>query len=532
MFYGSLHTTRPGLPGGFNLDGYRAVLSLDNAQLLFETFRIAATNTTISLAFATVLAWLVARTDVPGRRALEVLITFPIFIPPILTSTVWGMLANPSVGILNVAWQTLTGDADPLLDIYSYAGVIWLMVQMSTAFLFMLLVDVFRAMDPSLEDASRLAGARPYQTFFRITLGMMLPALSSCFLLSLIRGMEAFEPALLYGSQAGIRMLATQIYLSVTQEENPSYQYPTALSFTMIVLMFLLVLVQWRILKGRRFQTVTGKGYTPRTVVLGRWRWLAFLPCAFFVVCAVILPVLQLISGSFFEYFGIYRWDMLTLEHYREVLTNPSIRRSFINTLVLAVGGAVSTMALGSVVAYATMRTRVRGRRLLEFLAWLPWMMPGMVMAVGFLWVFALLPPGIPLYGTIGAMLIADVALCMPVSVRVMSSAYAQISGDLEECSRVAGASWLQTQWHITLALVWPSLSVGWLLVFFGILREMSAAILLYSAGSETFSITLYRLWNDGRIEQVSVIGLFLLLLVVLMRWAHHRFLNRGVRPV
>jgi iron(III) transport system permease protein len=181
--------------------------------------------------------------------------------------------------------------------------------------------------------------------------------------------------------------------------------------------------------------------------------------------------------------------------------------------------GATATMVLGGLVAYVTARTTWRGRRLIDILAWLPWMMPGMVLGVGFLWGFAMLPGPIPIYGTIWALLLAYMTLGTPIAVRVMAGAYAQLSYDLEECSRVHGATWWQTMWRILIALAWPSFAVGWVLTFFGIMRELSASILLYAVGSEVLSVVLLKLWTNGRAEEVSVIGLMMMLLVIVFRW-------------
>ena len=532
LLYGSLHSTQPGLPGELSFAGYRKVFSGPNLELLLATVQIALATTGIAFIGATLLAWIIARTDTPGRRVLEVLITFPVFIPPILSSTAWGMLGNPQVGVFNLAWTALTGSETPIVNIYSWWGVVWLISQVSTAFLFMFLVDNFRAIDPSLEEASRMSGAGQGQTLFRITGVLLLPVLTNCFLLSFIRGLEAFEPALIYGSQAGIRMIATQVYLSITQEGTPDFQYATALGFSMIALMFCLVMLQWRILARRSFQTVSGKGFSPRLIRLGRWRWVTFAFCLLFVTLAVIAPVLQMIVGTFFEYFGYYYLDMLTLEHWRAVLTNREFWAIMGNTMLLGLIGATATMVLGSAASYVIIRRRIVGARVIEGLAWLPYMMPGIVLGVGFLWAFALMPASIPIYGTIWALIIANITLATPLSVRLMTAAFGQLATDLEEASRVAGAGWLATQWRITIALAWPSFMVGWILIFFGVLRELSAAMLLYSAGSETLSIMLFRLWNDGQVEQVSVIGLLLLGLVVVLRVVQHRFLVRGVRGV
>jgi len=186
-------------------------------------------------------------------------------------------------------------------------------------------------------------------------------------------------------------------------------------------------------------------------------------------------------------------------------------------------------MVLGGIVAYVTTRTLWFGRRLIDLLAWLPWMMPGMVLGIGFLWGFATLPHAIPIYGTLWALLLAYMALGTPVAVRVTSSAYQQIARDLEECSRVHGAGWWQTLGRVLVALAWPAFAVGWVLVFFGIMRELSASILLYAPGTQVLSVVMLKLWTAGKSEEVSVIGLLMLVLVLLFRWVQLRLIKTRI---
>ncbi|WP_244626835.1 ABC transporter permease [Bradyrhizobium ivorense] len=529
LLYGSLHSTPPGMAGTFNLDGYRDVITLQSAVTLLNTVGISLAKTIPSVILAVLLAWILARTDTPFRGALEVLITLPFFIPPILTAMAWGMLGNPQVGLLNQLYQWITGSETAPINVYSYGGVVWHMMQYSVPFLFLLIVDAFRAMDPSLEEAATMCGASRLRTFRTVTLQLMLPALTGAAILSFIRGIENFESPLFFGSPAGIRVITTDIYDSINQRSPPQYQYATAVSFVIMALLFLIVLLQRRMLRGRSFQTITGKGYSPSVMKLGAWRWATFAFCVLFFVVTVVLPVGQLIIGSFFKFFGFYQLDMLTLEHYREVFGSSEFWRGFSNTMLLGLVGATLTMLLGATVAYVSVRTKWRGRLLIDSMAWLPWMMPGIVLGVGFLWGFALLPHGIPIYGTIWALLLAYISLGTPLSVRAMSSAYAQLSFDLEECSRVHGASWLQTMRRIVLALAWPSFAVGWVLVFFGIMRELSASVLLYSVGSEVLSVVLLKLWANGNAEQVSVIGLIMMVLVIIFRWVQLKFINSRI---
>jgi iron(III) transport system permease protein len=529
LLYGSLHTTPPGEAGSFNLDGYRALLSAQSITIILNTLGIAAVKTVLSFTLALLLAWIIARTDTPGRAALEVLVTLPFFIPPILTAMAWGMLGNPQVGTINLVWKFLTGSHQSPINVYSYAGVVWHMMQYSTVFIFLFIVNAFRAMDPALEEASRMSGASGPTTFARITFVLMLPVITSSFLLSFIRGIESFESPLFFGLPARINVVTTEIYNAINQSAKPEYQYATALSFAVLALLFVLIIFQWRILHGRSFQTVTGKGYAPRIVRLGPWRWATFAFCILFFIVTVALPVGQLALGSFFKFFGFYSWDAITLDHYRAVLANGEFWRAAGNTMFLGLAGASATMVLGALVAYVTTRTRWRGRRILEALAWLPWMTPGIVLGVGFLWAFAMLPGPIPIYGTIWALFLAYMALGTPVAVRVMSAAYAQLAYDLEECSRVHGASFRQTLWRILIALSFPAFAVGWVLTFFGIIRELSASILLYSVHSEVLSVVLLRLWVEGKAEEVSVIGLMMMLLVILLRWLQYKIMRAGL---
>lgn len=529
LLYGSLHSTPPGMTGAFDLAGYREVFAVQNLVTLANTVGISLAKTIPSLICAVLLAWILARTDTPFARTLETLVTLPFFIPPILTAMAWGMLGNPQVGLLNQLWQWATGAETGPINVYSYGGVVWHMMQYSTPFLFLLIVDAFRAMDPSLEEAARMCGASRLRTFFTVTLQLMLPALTGAAILSFIRGIENFESPLFFGSPAGIHVITTDIYDSINQRSPPQYQFATAISFVIMALLFLIVLMQRRMLRGRRFETVTGKGYSPAVMKLGSWRWATFAFCILFFIVTVALPVGQLLLGSFFKFFGFYTWDMLTLEHYRAVFGSGAFWRGFGNTMFLGLVGATLTMLLGGAVAYISVRTKYRGRLLIDLMAWLPWMMPGIVLGVGFLWGFALLPHAIPIYGTIWALLLAYISLGTPLSVRTMSSAYAQLSFDLEECSRVHGATWLQTMRRIVLVLAWPSFAVGWVLIFFGIMRELSASILLYSVGSEVLSVVLLKLWANGNAEQVSVIGLIMMALVILFRWAQLKFLNARI---
>lgn len=529
LVYGSLHSTPPGMPGQFDLEGYKKVFTLSNLLILWNSIYIAFAKSAISIVLAVLFAWIVARTDTPFRGAFEVLLALPFFIPPIITATAWSLLGNPRVGFINTAWRWLTGTDGTLVNVFSYGGVIWHLVQHTVPFIFLLLVDAFRAMDPSLEESSRMSGASRSQTFFRITLILMLPVISSAFILSFMRGVEAFESPLFFGTPANIQVIVTEIYRAINRNATADYQYATALGVTIMVFLFALVAIQWGVLRGRSFQTVTGKGYSPRVIKLGRWRWVTFAVCMLFFCVSVLLPLGQLIIGSVFRYVGFYQWDMLTLAHYQSVLSNKEVGRAIRNTLLLGIIGSTATMFFGSIIAYVSVRTQWRGRRLMDALAWLPWMMPGMVLGIGLLWGYAVIPGPVQIYGTIWALLLAYMTLGTPLAVQIMSGSYRQLSFDLEESSRVHGASWWQTLWRVLIALSWPAFAVGWTLTFFGIMRELSASVLLYAVNVEVLSVVMLNLWTSGRQEEVMVLGLLTMLLVFVFRFVQFVIIKRQI---
>jgi iron(III) transport system permease protein len=521
LLYGSLSSVPPGESGAYNLAGYRQLLRWEALGILGTTVAISLVKTVLGMAVAIALAWIVTRTDTPFRGVIEVLVTLPFFIPPILTALGWAMLGNPTAGTINLIWMGATGFDRPLVNVYSHGGVVWHLMQYTVPFAFLLMVDGFRTMDPSLEEASRMSGASRMQTFFKVTLVLMLPIVTGVFILSFIRGIEALESPLFFGLPANIHLVTTEIYRAINHNNVPDYQYATAISIAVIALMMILVLWQWRILGNRRFETVSGRGYSPRVTALGPFRWVAFSFCVLVFAVSVVLPIGQLFVSSFFKFYGFYSADMLTLEHYRAVLANDRFWRALWNTMILGFAGATATMVVGSLAAYIIVRTQMPARRLVDVLAWLPWMMPGIVVGLAFLWGFAVLPHWVPIYGTLWALMIAYITLALPLSVRVMNGALAQLSYDLEECSRVHGATWLQTFRRILIALTLPAFLVGWVLTFFMVLREVSASVLLFSIGNEPLSIVILRLWEESKTGEVSVIALLMLLLVAVLRTLH-----------
>lgn len=519
LLFGSVRSAPPGDAGNFTLEAYTEAYSdYSTYTILLNSLVISCVKTILALLLGGFFAWVVTRTDTPYPRLLEVLITLPFFIPPILTAVAWAMLANPTTGIINKFLMSLFGLESPPFNIYSYGGIVWHMTHYSTAFVFLLIIGAFRAMDPSLEEASHASGASGLKTFFRITLPLMLPAFMGAAILTFIRGVEAFESALFFGLPAKIFVFTTEIYSSLVHRTPPDYARAMALAVTLMAITFILVLTQRRMMGGKEYFTITGKGYRPQVVKLGLWKWTTFGFCLAYFTVAVVLPISQLILSSFFMIFGLYDLKMITLANYQQAFSDPTFWRALRNSLLLAIGGAGLCMFLSAIIAYITFKTKFWGRAVLDHCSWVPWTVPGMVLALGMLWAYILLPGPVVLYGTFWILLIAYLTLGLPIGVRSMAGTIVQISPDLEECSLVHGATWWQTFVRIYLALLRPGFTAGLMLLFFLFMRELSASVLLYSPGNEVLSVTILKYWEAGRSEVVSVIALVMLAVVLLFR--------------
>jgi iron(III) transport system permease protein len=519
LLFGSVRDAPPGEAASFTLTAYReAYTDASTYRVLFNSLMIAGIKTIFAVILGVFFAWVITRTNTPYPRLLETFVTLPFFVPPILTAIAWAMLANPTAGILNRFFMLLFGLDRPLFNIYSYAGIIWHMTHYSTAFVFLLVVGAFRAMDPSLEDASHASGASGLKTFFRVTLPLLFPAIIGAALLTFIRGLESFESALFFGLPAKIFVFTTEIYSSLTHRTPPDYPRAMALAALLMVITFAGVVIQRRLLAQKTYVTITGKDYRPRLIDLGPWRWVTFGVCTTYFFVALVLPVSQLVLSSFFTIFGLYDLNLLTLANYRQAFSDLMFWRALRNSLVLSTGGAILCMLLSALIAYIIFKTKFWGKEALDFCSWVPWTLPGMVLALGMLWAYILLPGPIMLYGTLWILLIAYLTIGLPIGVRCMSGTIVQISTDLEESSRLCGATWWQTFVKIYLALLRPGFTAGALLLFFVFLRELSASVLLYSPGNEVLAVTILKYWEAGRSEVVSVIALVMLGVVILFK--------------
>jgi iron(III) transport system permease protein len=510
LLYGSFWTARPGFPGAFTLDNYiKAYTDIGTYQVLVTTVVLVGAKTLVAVALATTLAWIVTRTDTPLRGLLEVLITLPFFIPGLLEAIAWIMLLSPNAGTINVWLRSTLGLEQSPFNIYSMGGMIWVMSLGSTSFIFLLVVNALRNMDASLEESARASGAGAVRTALTVTLPLMAPIILSAGMLSFIRAMDSFEVPVLLGLPAKVFVFSNRIYAAVQYDYPVNYGLATALGVSFFGLMIGLIYVQNRLLRGRDFSIVTGKGYKPKVVRLGRFRYVTLGFCLVFFGIATALPLSQVFIGSFLKVFGLPKWELFTFDNYLSILSDFTLWRGLINTFIVCGSAAAITVLLCTMVAYINTRTSFVGRRPLEVISWLPWAIPGIVAGLGMLWAYITLP--FPLYGTLVLLVIVLLTTGLPLGVRLMSGVMVQLGRELEESSRVHGASWQYTFRHIVAPLLKPALAGAFLLLFVGFSRAVSATILFVGPGTELLAVTLFSYSQAGRFQIVSALAIVLM---------------------
>lgn len=512
VLYGSFKEAAPGQAGATTLANWRAVLSDPSTfRVLANSILIALPRTVLALLLATAFAWCLARANTPCPRLLEGLLVFMFFLPELPWVLAWMLLGAPNVGLLNQWIQALLPGAPALVNVYSYGGLIVLGAVRSATVLFLFVYPAFVAMDATLEEAARMAGAGAWRTLARVNLPLLLPALLAAGILSFVVAMESFEIPQLLGTPAKIFVFTTRIYDLAYGGHIANFGAATVLAVLLLALTLSLIAVQWKVLRGRSYTTVSGRGYQARPVDLGGWRWLPFaLIVGFFAVFGA-LPFAVLLLNSFMELSGFLSWELFTTRHWTDALGRAAVLTSIKDTLIVSVTAATIGIVASALIAYVVTRTAWRGRHVLDVVAWAPWAVPGLVMSLGFLWAFV----GLPIYGTLWLLVLVFVARGLPVGSRFFTGTMVQIGAELEECARIHGASWLRTFARIWIPLLRPAILGAWILLFVIAVRVLDLAVLLAGPGSRMLSVDIF-LWTvTGRQEAASVLALLQTALVI-----------------
>ena len=520
LLYGSIRSAPIGEPGAtFTIQNYvKAYFDKEFYLLFLNSIYYALGTCGLTFLLGTFLAWVSERTNTPFKKLFVVMSLIPFIIPGILSTISWILLLSPKIGLINIVVKELLGLESAPFNIYSMWGMIWAESIHLYPLVFLLMSAAFRNMDTSLEEAALTAGSSTLQTFCRVTLPLMRPAMFSVLLINFIRGIEAFEVPALIGVPAKISVFTTKIFLAIHQFPS-DFGLAGAYAVTLLAISTIGVLVYGRITRREeRYATVTGKGYRPRVIDLGGWKYVTLGISFVIFFLAVIMPVFVLLWSSFIPYYGVPSRELmqkLTFANYHYILNYPLALTAFENSFYLSVGSATLVMLLTSVIAWITVKTKLPGRSLLDTMTFIPIAMPGIVLGVSLIWVYLTLP--IPIYGTLWVLLLAYMTKYIPYGIRAASASMIQINKELEEASLTAGGTWFQTFRKIILPLLMPGFTAGWIYISIIALRELSTSILLYSYNSTVLSIMAFDLWEGGQYTYVCALGVMMVMLLVAM---------------
>lgn len=532
----SFQSGHPAMPEGWTLQNYTAALSMPLFyQALGTTAIISAIGTLLTLGIAVLFAWLIERTDMPLRNLAWTLILIPMAIPGVLFALGWALLLSPKTGVVNLLLRgglSALGFEIPVgpINIYSVGGLIFLDGLRGVTTVFLMVVGAFRMMDPTMEEAARVAKASGKSAFFQITLPALAPAVLSAAIYSFISSMESFEGPLAIGLPGGIFVLSTLIYFTTRLQAPLEYGLGAVFGVIYMVLMlFLLVFYRRIVRQSERYSTVTGKGFRPRVVSIGKWRYPALGMFILYFVFTVGAPFFILLWASLLPSYRIPSWEafnLVSLANYTQVFATPKIAPVVWNTLLLMVISATATMIIAFFVSWIIVRTQLKGRGALDAVVFFPHAVPGIVIALALMMAY-LSPPlkYLGIYGTLWILGMGFVISYIAFATRLMNSAIIQIQKELEQAAYVCGATPTRTMLAITLPLIFPAFAAGWVWVAVHALRGFSIPLMLSSKNNEVFAVMLWEYWDRGLVSVASALGVLLILVLIPLTLVMRRFI-------
>jgi iron(III) transport system permease protein len=500
--------------GAFTLDNF-VTLFTDPIFLdpLVTTLIIATSSSVICCAFAAPMGWLVARTDMPLGRTVRALVTASFVTPPFLGAIAWELLAAPNSGLINKAWRAATGaEMDAyLLNIYSLPGLIFVISCYTFPYVFVLVANALDRIPGDLEDASSILGGRAWITARRVTIPLALPALLAGALVAFLQAMNLFGSPAILALPAGFHTMTTKIWSLFQFPPKP--ELAAAASLPLLVFTVVLLRAEHAILGRRGYSVVGGRQGDPRLVRLGAFKWVALALVLLVLMLPVFLPYAALFNAAFSNVASQFIWfDNFTLRNIHFVLFELSATELAVkNTLFLGILAATVGTILAVMISYVTARQAIAGYRALGFLATAPVAIPGIVLGVGLFLSYA--RPPFVLYGTPWILLIAFVTIALPAAYQQMQSAFRSLHADLEDASRILGATRLRTLADITAPLLRTSIIATWCFIFVGVMRELSAAIILFTSETKVVSVLIFDLNESGDLGAIAVLGLAVLLI-------------------
>jgi iron(III) transport system permease protein len=500
--------------GQFTLANFSSLVTDPTLRRPFLTaLGMALSVGVLACVIATPLAWLVARSDLPGRMAIRALVTASFVTPPFLGAIAWEILAAPNSGLINVAYRSVFG-LEPyvyLVDIYTFEGLVFAIACYTFPYIFTLVVNALERVPSDLEDASSMLGGRLSTTLRRVTLPLVLPAILAGTMIAILQALTMFGSPAILALPAGFHVITTKIWSLFQYPPKPGLAAAAALPLLIITVM--LLWGQAKILGRRGYTTLGGKNSDPRIAKLGRWRWLAIAFVVAVLLLTVLMPYAALLKTALTRTVAEpLTWDSFTLHHVNFVFFEFSATQLALrNTFLLGFLTATIGTAIALVIAYLVTRRSVPGSQVLGYLATAPVAIPGIVLGVGLFLSYS--NPSLMLYGTLWILLIAFLTIEMPAGYQQLSSAFKSVHPELEEASRILGGNRMTTLRLITAPLLRSNVIATWCFVFIGTIRELSATILLTTSETKLVSVIIYDLNESGDLGAISVLGIMLLVI-------------------
>ena len=525
VMWRSFTSGKLGFTVGLNLTNYLRVFGdKDILPMLSNSVVYAAGSALLGTVLGAFLAWIVARTNTPGKALVELLPLYPILMPPIMKNIAWILLLAPRSGILNGMLQHFFGIETLVFNAFTMAGMVWVFGLACVPLGYLFLLPVFLSFDPSLEESAYIAGSKPVNTMFKITFPLAIPAFTSALVLNFLRGLRSFETPVLQGTPGNIKVFVSRVYDSMALEFNTGLA--TAYSVVLVVLSVITLYFYIRATRfSERYATITGKGYRVKVIDIGPWKYLTFLAVFLYFLAGIVLPFIVLIVVSMIPYFDYDTFMQFpsnaVLTNYYTVMRHPSFVTGLYNSLILSVTIAIVTVLAGIVMAFTIYRTRAAGAKVFEFIGTLPLAFPPLVLSVGLLIIFI----GTPLYNSLWALGIGLFVAYFPYAFRNASGSIVNIHKELDEAAWVHGARWRHVFFKITLPILKPSVGGALFYIFIEAIRNVDVAVLLTAPGKEYGPVTLFEYFRVGQWAEAAAGGvIYLIILIVAVSVAKFAF--------
>ncbi len=516
VLFRSFTTTRLGAAAGFTVANYLRVFHDPQILPMIQNSIVyAGGSAVLGTLVGALLAWIVARTNTPGKALVELMPLYPILMPPIMKNIAWILLLSPRSGILNNFLQEKFGVEGQLFNAFSMPAMIWVFGLTCVPLGYLFLLPVFLSFDPSLEESAYIAGSKPVRTLLRITFPLAIPAFLSALVLNFLRGLRSFETPVLQGSPGGIQVFVAKVYDSMSIEYNPGLA--TAYSSVLVALSALALVLYVRTTRfSERYATITGKGYRVKIIDIGAWKYATFLAVFGYFLVGIAVPFVVLIVSSLIPYYD-YETFMkfpanISMANYLRVLHHPSFVSGLYNSLALSVVIAGVTVLAGIVMAFTIYRTKVYGSKVFEFIGTMPLAFPPLVLSLGL--VIAVI--GTPFYNTLWALGLGLFIAYFPYALRNASGAIVNIHKELDEAAWVHGARWRHVFFKITLPLLKPTVAGALFYIFIEAIRNIDVAVLLVAPGIEYGPVTLFEYFRVGQWAEAAAGGVIYLVILIL----------------